>query len=124
MQAIPANADTMSALADRRGGAGVEVGGRADDAQQADDRDGEDRREGRRGDGQQRRLEHGHHDQVDGTGATRAQESELGPTPLDEHPGHEDDRVPGENRELDREQDHPAAADEHGATDVIEQSRE
>ncbi len=56
--------------------------------------------------------------------AARPQQRDLDPPPLDQHPGDEEDRVAGEDRELDRQQQHAAPADERPPVDLAEDVRQ
>ena len=91
-----------------RGVAGQPEAGRwPDDPEQAHDADRQERREDGRRDGEDGSLEERHGDQVDAARAARSHQGDLGPAALHEHPGHQDHRVAGEDRELDRQQDRP-----------------
>ena len=91
---------------------------RADRAEERDEADRQQRRDGRGGDGEEDGLQQGHPGQVGGTRAPRAEERDLGPAPLDEQAGDEQDRVAREDHELDRHEGDPAAADEDAPADL------
>jgi hypothetical protein len=76
--------------------------------------EGGERRDQRRGPGQEDRLDDAHHGQVRRRGAAGPEERRLRPAPVREHAGHQDDRVQRKDRVLDHEEEDAGSADEHG----------
>ena len=106
----------------RRGDPGISEG--PDRPQQADDADRQPRGDEGCRNGEHQRLAERHCRQVGRARAARSEERAFDPPPLDEHARDEDDRVGGENRELDGQEHDAAPADERRAIDAGEDRRQ
>jgi hypothetical protein len=122
----------------RRGGtgsnhhAGIDLGRRRDprlrewpdQPQDLNDAHGNPRRDECRWDREQDRLAERHGGQMQRARSAGPEQSSLDAAPFDQHPGDEQDRVGGEDRELDRQQQHAGPADQRRAVDARQDARQ